>query len=113
MTASHAHRTIEAIWRIESARLVASLARLVADLGLAEELAQEALVAALEQWPQSGVPDNPAAWLMAVAKRRAIDQFRRNERLARKVAQLGTRWRCGRPRPPTPTRRRSATICYG
>jgi RNA polymerase sigma factor (sigma-70 family) len=84
-----AHRTIEAVWRIESARLIAGLARIVRDLGLAEELAQDALVAALEQWPESGVPDNPGAWLMAIGKRRAIDHFRRQERHQRKVAELG------------------------
>jgi RNA polymerase sigma-70 factor (ECF subfamily) len=89
VTASDAHRAIEAIWRIESARLIAGLARLVRDVGFAEELAQEALVTALEQWPESGVPQNPGAWLTTVAKRRAIDQFRRNERLERKVAELG------------------------
>jgi RNA polymerase sigma factor (sigma-70 family) len=89
VTVSDAHRAIEAIWRIESARLIAVLARLVRDVGLAEELAQEALVAALEQWPESGVPQNPGAWLTTVAKRRAIDQFRRNERLERKVAEVG------------------------
>jgi RNA polymerase sigma factor (sigma-70 family) len=89
VTASDAHRAIEAIWRIESARLIAGLARMVRDVGFAEELAQEALVAALEQWPESGVPQNPGAWLTTVAKRRAIDQFRRNERLERKVAELG------------------------
>jgi RNA polymerase sigma factor (sigma-70 family) len=74
------HRSIEAVWRIESARLVAALARMTRDVGLAEDLAQDALVAALAQWPESGVPDNPGAWLMAVAKRRAIDGFRRRER---------------------------------
>ncbi|MPZ89646.1 MAG: sigma-70 family RNA polymerase sigma factor [Nitriliruptorales bacterium] len=89
MTAPDPHRTVEAVWRIESARLVAALARLVRDVGRAEELAQDALVAAVEQWPESGVPDNPGAWLMAVAKRRAIDEFRRGERLERKVAELG------------------------
>ncbi len=89
VAADDTHRAIEAVWRIESARLIAGLARLVQDIGLAEDLAQEALVAALEQWPASGVPRNPGAWLMAVAKRRAIDQFRRDERLERKVAQLG------------------------
>jgi RNA polymerase sigma factor (sigma-70 family) len=78
------HRTIEAVWRIESARVIAGLTRLTRDVGLAEDLAQEALVAALEQWPQSGVPDNPAAWLTATAKRRAIDLFRRNAVAARK-----------------------------
>ncbi|MGH3876431.1 MAG: RNA polymerase sigma factor [Actinophytocola sp.] len=82
-------RTVEAVWRIESARLIAGLTRMVHDVGLAEELAQDALVAALEQWPESGVPDNPGAWLMAIAKRRAIDQFRRRETLERKVTELG------------------------
>ena len=86
---SDAHRTIEAVWRIESARLIAGLARMVRDVGLAEELAQDALVAALEQWPESGVPDNPGAWLMATAKHRAIDQLRRNELLERKHEELG------------------------
>jgi RNA polymerase sigma factor (sigma-70 family) len=71
------HATIEAVWRIESARLVASLARLTRDVGVAEELAQDALVAALEQWPHSGLPDNPAAWLLTVARHRAIDRLRR------------------------------------
>ncbi len=89
MTATDAQRAIEAVWRIEAARLIAGLARMTHDVGSAEELAQDALVAALEQWPESGVPDNPGAWLMAVAKRRAIDQFRRQERLDRKVAELG------------------------
>jgi RNA polymerase sigma factor (sigma-70 family) len=82
------HRTIEAVWRIESARVIAGLTRLTRDVGLAEDLAQEALVAALEQWPQSGVPDNPAAWLTATAKRRAIDLFRRNAVAERKHAEL-------------------------
>lgn len=77
-------RTIDAVWRIESPRLIASLTRMVRDVGLAEDLAQDALVAALEQWPKSGVPDNPGAWLMAAAKHRAIDHFRRNTRLERK-----------------------------
>ncbi len=75
------HRTVEAVWRIESPRLIAGLTRMVRDVGVAEDLAQDALVAALEQWPQSGVPDNPGAWLMATAKRRAIDRFRRSARL--------------------------------
>jgi RNA polymerase sigma factor (sigma-70 family) len=83
------HRTIDAVWRIESPRLIAGLTRIVRDVGLAEDLAQDALVAALEQWPQSGVPDNPGAWLMAAAKHRAIDQFRRNTRLERKHEELG------------------------
>src|SRR5919202_4659553 len=88
MTASDTHRTIDAVWRIESARLIAGLARIVRDVGLAEELAQEALVVALERWPESGVPENPGAWLMATAKHRAIDLFRRNKRLERKHAEL-------------------------
>jgi RNA polymerase sigma-70 factor (ECF subfamily) len=84
-----AHRAIEAVWRIESARLIAGLARIVGDVGLAEDLAQDALVAALEQWPESGVPDNPGAWLMATAKHRAIDQLRRHKMLDRKHEELG------------------------
>ena len=84
-----AHRTIDAVWRIESPRLIAGLTRMVRDIGVAEDLAQDALVAALEQWPQSGVPDNPGAWLMATAKHRAIDRFRRNARLDRKLDQFG------------------------
>jgi RNA polymerase sigma factor (sigma-70 family) len=86
---SDTHRAIDAVWRIESARLIAGLARMVGDVGLAEELAQEALVVALERWPESGVPDNPGAWLMATAKHRAIDLFRRNKRLERKHEELG------------------------
>src|SRR6058998_1965328 len=89
MTASDTHRTIDAVWRIESARLIAGLARIVRDVGLAEELAQDALVAALEQWPESGIPDNPGAWLMTTAKHRAIDFWRRNTRLERKHEELG------------------------
>src|SRR5262245_4512041 len=89
MTTSDTHRAINAVWRIESARLIAGLARIVRDIGLAEDLAQDALVAALEQWPESGVPDNPGAWLMATAKHRAIDLLRRNKRLERKHEELG------------------------
>src|SRR5258708_13420714 len=89
MTAADIHRTIDAVWRIESARLIAGLARIVRDVGLAEALAQDALVAALEQWPGSGVPDNPGAWLMATAKHRALDHFRRNKLLERKHEELG------------------------
>jgi RNA polymerase sigma factor (sigma-70 family) len=89
VTATDTHRAIEAVWRIESARLIAGLARIVRDVGLAEELAQDALVAALEQWPESGVPDNPGAWLMATAKHRAIDQLRRGKLLERKHEELG------------------------
>jgi RNA polymerase sigma-70 factor, ECF subfamily len=82
---------VEAVWRIESARLIAGLTRLVRDVGLAEELAQDALVAALEQWPRDGVPDNPGAWLMAVGKRRGVDLIRRRETYERKLAELGHR----------------------
>ena len=89
MTATDTHRAVDAVWRIESPRLIAGLARIVRDVGVAEDLAQDALVAALEQWPQSGVPDNPGAWLMAAAKHRAIDHFRRNTRLERKHEELG------------------------
>lgn len=86
---SQTDRSIDAVWRIESPRLIASLTRIVRDIGVAEDLAQDALVAALEQWPKSGVPDNPGAWLMAAAKHRAIDYFRRNTRLERKHEELG------------------------
>ncbi len=89
MTATDTHRAIDAVWRIESAKIIAGLARIVRDVGLAEELAQDALVAALQQWPESGIPDNPGAWLMTAAKHRAIDTFRRNKRLERKHAELG------------------------
>jgi RNA polymerase sigma-70 factor (ECF subfamily) len=87
--AADVKRTIDAVWRIESARLIAGLARLVRDVGLAEDLAQEALVAALEQWPEAGVPDNPGAWLMATAKHRAIDRLRRADVHRRKTEELG------------------------
>lgn len=83
------HRAIDAVWRIESPRLIAGLARMVRDVGLAEELAQDALVAALERWPDTGVPDNPGAWLMATAKHRAIDRLRRSKLQQRKYEQLG------------------------
>src|SRR5438477_699788 len=89
MTGQKAADAIDAVWRIESARLIAGLASVVGDIGVAEDLAQDALVAALEQWPQSGVPDNPGAWLMATAKHRAIDYFRRNQRLERKHEEIG------------------------
>jgi RNA polymerase sigma factor (sigma-70 family) len=89
VTASETHRAIEAVWRIESAKLIAGLARIVRDVGLAEDLAQDALVAALEQWPASGVPDNPGAWLMTTAKRRAIDAMRRDALHERKHTQIG------------------------
>ncbi len=87
--ATDTHRAIDAVWRIESARIIAGLTRIVRDVGLAEELAQDALVAALQQWPESGVPDNRGAWLMATAKHRAIDHFRRNTLLERKHQELG------------------------
>ena len=89
MSATEVNRTIDAVWRIESARLIAGLARMVWDVGLAEDLAQEALVAALEQWPESGVPDNPGAWLMRTAKHRAIDRLRRAGVHDRKTQELG------------------------
>ena len=89
MTTTPTHRAIDAVWRIESARIIAGLTRIVRDVGVAEELAQDALVAALEQWPQSGIPDNPGAWLMAAAKHRAIDHFRRNKLLERKHQEFG------------------------
>jgi RNA polymerase sigma factor (sigma-70 family) len=89
VAATNTHRAIDAVWRIESPRLIAGLVRIVRDIGVAEELAQDALVAALEQWPDSGVPDNPGAWLMATAKHRAIDVFRRNKLLERKHEELG------------------------
>jgi len=89
VTATDIHRTIDAVWRIEAPRLIAGLTRIVRDIALAEDLAHDALVAALEQWPESGVPEKPGAWLMATAKHRAIDHFRRNTRLARKHEELG------------------------
>ncbi len=88
VTATDTHRAIDAVWRIESPRLIAGLARIVRDVGLAEELAQDALVIALEKWPGSGVPENPGAWLMATAKHRAIDLLRRGKRLERKHEEL-------------------------
>lgn len=88
MTSSDAHRAIDAVWRIEAPRLIAALARLVGDVGTAEELAQDALVAALEQWPEAGVPRSPGAWLMATAKHRALDLLRRDKMLERKHRQL-------------------------
>ena len=89
MTVTDAQGAVDAVWRIESARIIAGVARIVRDVGLAEELAQDALVAALEQWPESGVPNNPGAWLMAIAKRRAIDLIRRKETYQRKLAEMG------------------------
>ena len=89
MTATDTHRAINAVWRIESAKLIAGLTRMVGDVGIAEDLAQDALLIALERWPESGVPDNPGAWLMTTAKRRAIDLLRRDKRLDRKHEELG------------------------
>jgi RNA polymerase sigma factor (sigma-70 family) len=89
VAATDAHRAIEAVWRIEASKVIAGLARIVRDVGLAEELAQDALVAALEQWPEQGVPDNPGAWLMATAKHRAIDRIRRDQLFERKLEELG------------------------
>ena len=89
MTSADTHLAIDAVWRIESPRLIAGLVRMVRDVGLAEDLAHDALVAALEQWPAAGIPRNPAAWLMTTAKHRAIDQFRRSKRLERKHEELG------------------------
>ena len=100
MPASDTQRAIEAVWRIESARLIARLARMVRDVGVAEELAQEALVVALERWPESGVPDNPGAWLMATAKHQAIDLLRRSKRLERKHEELGREIEDGRDMTP-------------
>ncbi|MFI7700366.1 RNA polymerase sigma factor [Nonomuraea sp. NPDC049480] len=89
MTLADSHRAVEAVWRIESARIIAGLARMVHDIGVAEEFAQDALVAALDEWPRNGVPDNPGAWLMLTAKHRAIDQFRRRDVHERKLQQVG------------------------
>src|ERR1700733_8866730 len=100
MPAADTHRAIDAVWRIESPRLIAGLARIVRDVGLAEDFAQDALVAALEQWPESGVPDNPGAWLTAVAKRRAVDLVRRNKRLDRKHEEIGQKLAAGQETAP-------------
>jgi len=89
VTATDTHESIDAVWRIESARIIAGIARIVRDVGIAEELAQDALVAALQQWPESGIPNNPGAWLVATAKHRAIDHLRRNKRLEQKHEVIG------------------------
>jgi RNA polymerase sigma factor (sigma-70 family) len=103
VTATETHRAIDAVWHIESPRLIAGLARIVRDVGVAEDLAQDALVAALEQWPEDGIPRNPGAWLMAAAKHRAIDYFRRNKLLERKHEELGYEIEVGqRQTPPDP-----------
>src|SRR5205807_7625576 len=98
-TALDAHGAIDAVWRIESARLIAGLTRMTGDVGTAEDLAQDALVVALERWPESGVPDNPGAWLMATAKHRAIDLLRRGKLLERKHVELGHELRAGEESP--------------
>lgn len=100
MTRSDAHGAIDAVWRIESPRLIAGLARMVGDIGVAEDLAQDALVIALEKWPESGVPDNPGAWLMATAKHRAIDGIRRDATLARKQQEIGRELEIVQMTPP-------------
>ncbi|MGR3933103.1 RNA polymerase sigma factor [Streptomyces sp. BRA346] len=100
MTAANATETVEAVFRIESARIIAGVARIVRDVGIAEELAQDALIAALEQWPESGVPDKPGAWLMATAKHRAIDLVRRKETYASKLAEVGRALEDVPPPPP-------------
>ena len=109
VTAESTHRAIDAVWRIESARLIAALARIVRDVGLAEELAQDALVAALEQWPEAGVPENPGAWLMATAKHRAIDRLRRSKRLERKHEEIGHALEADRARGGAGSRRARST----
>src|SRR5436190_6018313 len=95
-------RAIDAVWRIESAALIAGLTRIVRDVAVAEDLAQDALVAALERWPVSGLPENPGAWLMATAKHRAIDHVRRNKLLERKREELGVRLHAAAPEPDGP-----------
>jgi RNA polymerase sigma factor (sigma-70 family) len=102
VTTPDPRRAIDAVWRIESPRLIAGLARMVRDVGLAEDLAQDALVAALQQWPESGVPDNPGAWLMAIGKRRAVDHFRRTSTLERKQEELGRELEARRMAMPDP-----------
>src|SRR5262245_15138377 len=89
MATTEVHRAIDAIWRIESAKIIATVTRMVRDVGLAEELAQDALLTALERWPESGIPDNPAAWLMTAAKNRALDHLRRAKRIESKHDEMG------------------------
>src|SRR6185295_14923230 len=102
MTAPDTRLAIDAVWRIESAALIAGLTRIVRDVAVAEDLAQDALVAALERWPVSGIPENPGAWLMATAKHRAIDHVRRNKLLQRKHEELGVRLHAAAPEPDGP-----------
>ncbi len=113
---SDIYRTIDAVWRMESAKIIAVLARLVRDIDLAEDLAQDALVIALEQWPESGIPNKPGAWLMATAKHRAIDRLRRNISLEHKVVELGRELDTAARQPSQilkypPTRRLRTTYC--
>jgi predicted RNA polymerase sigma factor len=112
VSTADAHRAVDAVWRIESARLIASLARMVGDIGTAEDLAQDALVAALERWPESGIPDNPGAWLMATAKHRAIDMWRRHKLLERKHEELGHELDDGRSDPAPCSCRRAWRSTY-
>ena len=107
MTATDTHRAIEAVWRIEQAKVIAGLSRMVRDVGLAEELAQDALVAALEHWPRTGVPDRPGAWLMATAKNRALDRLRRHKLLQRKHEELGRELEVGAGNGHAGSRRRA------
>jgi predicted RNA polymerase sigma factor len=115
VTAPDTHRAIDAVWRIESAKVIAGLVRMVRDVGLAEDLAHDALVAALQQWPESGIPRNPGAWLMAAAKHRAIDHFRRHKLLDRKPAIDSDRRADlhggGLPRSGTDPRVRALGVC--
>jgi RNA polymerase sigma-70 factor (ECF subfamily) len=110
VSAPEAHRAIDAIWHIESSRLIAALARVTGDVGLAEDFAQDALLAALRSWPETGVPDNPGAWLMAAAKNRAIDHLRRGRRVERAHGEsAATSTRRARGRSSTSTRRWTTT----
>src|SRR2546429_9214926 len=113
-----AHRGTGAVWRLESARIIGGLTGLLGEVGLAEELAQDALVAALEQWPADGIPANPGAWLMLTARHRAIDRIRRNERLAGKLNLLGRELETAQHGAPAEfddvrTRKPSTTTCCG
>src|SRR5450432_2268685 len=102
MIESNIQRTVEAVWRMESSKIIAKLARMLRDVGLAEELAQDALVTALEQWPVSGVPNNPGAWLMTTAKNRALDQLRRFKLLQRKHETIAHDTELLQPAAPSP-----------
>jgi len=106
--ATDIHRTIDAVWRIEAAKVIARISRLVRDVGLAEELAQDALLAALEQWPRSGIPDNPGAWLTTAAKNRAIDLIRRNKLLSASTTSSAMSWNSNKKRQ-RPSNKRPTT----